>query len=138
MKPIPPEILAMYPSHPDAPIPGRPWWGRAGLNALAWRDGVGVVHGADQAEAMDAAHPITHPGIRVGQVWAWIRGVMVESAQVRLIRWDRHPATGARELRAVTEIGEICSTGVMMANAEIPAWLLADPCCPWLAPWGPA
>ena len=81
-------------------------------------------------QAWDKENPIPHPGFRVGQVWATQTG---EAWQVM-----QGPAGKLAVL--------VYSEGAMDFVILGPGWdfgsaddlfLVADPCCPWLAPWSP-
>lgn len=137
MRPIPPEILAAYPPRPGTLIPDRPWW-RVGMSSgrFAWirsDDATLPLAAHEHARTReadvaryDAAHPLPHPGFRAGQVWAW-----VEEVPTFVVRGD--------ELAKRRALGVVL-TELRGGECRLPglAWLLADPACPWLAPWGPA
>lgn len=138
MREIPQVLRDCYPCAPGC-IPARPWW-RVGDGhsrnggprrvrsdgveihendyeafcvTLTDRAGSALAASASDIDALmariDREHPIPHPGRRAGQVWG--------NAQGRAV---------------VLLTGE---TG-LFAPQQYP-FLLADPCCPWLAPWAP-
>jgi len=76
---LPPEH--QRPEWKTCPVPGRPWWrdndssaGNIWAGSRTRADGAVVwMREASAAQACaeyDAAHPLPHPGYRVGQVWA--------------------------------------------------------------------
>jgi len=87
------------------------------------------------AEFADLTRPFEHPGFRVGQVWARMFGPSAFSI---------HTIVGAHD-------GKFVLTGYSPENTpELQDWtaerlesllqgalLVADPACPWLAPWSP-
>lgn len=147
MRPIPPQILALYPMRRSMPIPDRPWW-VAGNGAQLIRSDyarVGIISPTrshrTSAEtiaactAYDAEHPMPHPGFRVGQTWAWMDGDVARSAVVIwLLDADRAVLSCPYAPLSLTRDG--AERG--LRDDRAPAWLLADPCCQHLAPWGPA
>lgn len=144
--PIPPEILAMYPSR--APLPERPWWrpSEYGARPDGWfplirSDGMLAVSMADVLR-IDAEAPLPHPGFRVLQAWVWSDCGIVEAATV--VHRDSGGVMAMLQAWGAT-FTISAGAGVFLPDASmpigrraVPAWLLADPCCPWLAPWGPA
>jgi hypothetical protein len=130
MRPIPEAIQKAYPCAPDRD-PSRPWWKMTSFAGYieavrcdgALRQGRYRADPADGSlaiwpelsEAMaayDAAHPLPHPGVRAGQVW--VRSSM--------LGWEIFVVLGD------------CPVGVQIIEGA--SFLLADPCCPWAAPWG--
>jgi hypothetical protein len=73
--------------------------------------------------AHDAANPLPHPGFRAGQVWAHESGesiVILRAISTRVWVSDNSKGDFPSEF------------------ARIYPYLMADPACPWLAPWSPA
>ena len=154
MKPWPVALLERYPRDPHSGTswPTRPWWvrnysgGAGGEYGAIWQrtattpDGVTYTIATWDSEHIpgdgerggtwrtrrltdveieaelahiDRDHPLPHPGLRVGQVWARDDG---EAFQVSKLDFDGTPFGYDTE----------------------GCYLVADPCCPWLAPWSPA
>ena len=134
MKPLPEAVRRAFPCAPGR-LPERPWWVEAeeygGKPRFRRQEDdrqrytdLHIVHlTLEQVAAHDAAHPLPHPGYRAGQVWAAEDG---ESTTI---------------LRAI---------GTQVCVADNPKavpphdfdraypYLMADPSCPYLAPWSPA
>lgn len=73
--------------------------------------------------AFDQAHPLPHPGLRAGQVWAWMS------------------EDGCVEQRVIWKATLDPANPTLHAAIEaLPrtAFLMADAACPHLAPWAPA
>lgn len=142
---IPEEILELYPQDPGT-CPGRPWWKPHGTSALIRRDGLVFApesgsndHYADR----DSMNPVPHPGFRVGQAWASVNpdgGVSATLIDAQSSGPDGEPAYGlAEDIGAGLSRGGnriFCPTKVLLHRLE-GCFLIADPCCPWLAPWAP-
>ena len=132
MKPLPEAVQRAFPCEAGAVL-SRPWWylSRYGRNhAKCYRrvdEPNTIATTIEEVAAHNAAHPLPHPGYRAGQVWAAEDG---ESTTI---------------LRAIGT-----QTGTQLCVAENPEavpphdfdcdypYLMADPSCPWLAPWSPA
>lgn len=157
MKPWPKKLAEMYPL-PTGVLPERPWWRReltedsryqwekykqeqsgcfirTGFSGLMYQmtrsDGVTVTDGhTARSGEIDAENPLPHPGFRLQQVWGnevgetrtilgFCEGKPVVFTEVFSVEYDRY-------LLSYTELDEdYC-------------FLVADPCCPWLAPWASA
>jgi hypothetical protein len=135
VKPLPEAVQAAFPCKPNR-IPSRPWWVLLGEMKTLWgrewphksfsrtddrtaaepspRNLLGV-------EETDAQNPLPHPGFRAGQVWANDKGHSVIVLAVG-------------EGIVVTKQGEWHRAEL---NRTYP-YLMADPACPWLAPWSPS
>lgn len=117
-----------------------------------------------QLASYDATHPLPHPGFRAGQVWALeFRNMLTTGVlnsvlpPVRGLIYDLGPAeidayavgwTFGREALTRMEFEHLfcgkpldnygkAGFGAPLAPCPVP-YLIADPCCPWLAPWSPA
>lgn len=146
MIPIPPELLELYPAPPDAPIPGRPWWRikehRGSLASLCYNtirrvDGHTADDKADPEliAAFDRENPLPHPGFRVGQVWGYWQVNAPVVASIALQFGDQFLVFAAdypgSKYQHTMDSGRL--------HGCLAGWfLLADPCCPHLAPWAPA
>jgi hypothetical protein len=97
--------------------------------------------------AIDAKHPVEHPGFRVGQVWgyverfAWAAPGEHQVIVTQLIGAFKPSPGNGGPVRFTT--ANAFGDPVHRTEPELRKWLhdaflLADPCCPWLAPWGPA
>lgn len=77
----------------------------------------------------DRKRPVAHPGFRVGQIWAL---PIPDREPVSLILTERTEnvwyAGGAKHYISDDEL----------KATLLGAFLVADPACPWLAPWAPA
>lgn len=105
-------------------------------------------------EGVDRLVPLPHPGFRCGQVWAFDTR---EGLVVRALEGDSRGATndcterglrfselialpdnpdGSRTITTLFVADEDLGLGMPVAMLLLlPAYLIADPCCPWLAPW---
>jgi len=74
-------------------------------------------------ERYDREDPVPHPGIRAGQVWAWVtpEGIVEQRVIWKVTLDPREP-----NLDAAIEA------------LPVGAFLMSDPACPHLAPWSPA
>lgn len=110
MKPLPQAVQDAFPCRTDV-LPERPWWVKEGHPHWrnARRDGKGDYH--MPVEHIDTKNPLPHPGYRAGQVWAADDGSSVVLTNTNQISPSFHK--------------------------DYP-YLMADPSCPWLAPWSPA
>lgn len=116
MKPFPKILQEKYPCKPGC-VPERPWWTAEPGSVCAIRvDGRQATRedfSEDYSmESTDTMFPIPHPGIRSLQAWA------NESGKIILV-----------DLAGATQ-EELAEGGYV--------YLLADPICPWLAPWSAA
>lgn len=149
-------LRAVYPAAPDR-HPDRPWWTlwKNAHGAGATRSDGASIHtivsdtvtrlsftlgggaamplglpfpsNVDIAAWMAAADrhvPLPHPGVRVGQVWAFMEGEFWRVIQVV-------DASVLGCLRVVPR-------GGTALDLPSEAYLIADPCCPWFAPWAPS
>lgn len=136
MKPLPEAVQAAFPCLPNR-LPSRPWWQNANWayqgqpTYLRVSDGRGQESGGnlaltvyptpDRVAGIDAEHPLPHPGFRAGQVWVAEDGtsIVVLRAEDRMV------------------VGQSMGWDFDEFNHFYP-YLMADPACPWLAPWSPA
>ena len=107
-------------------------------------------------ESLDAIHPLPHPGVRVGQVWAFetreglvvaqltsdTRGVTGKGLLDPEVTFSEtipmpEDAAGVRSSVGTFEADERAVFSIQVLKG-MACYLLADPCCPWLAPWAPA
>jgi len=126
VKPLPEAVQVAFPCEAGS-LRERPWWyksrhGVGGADCLRRSDDPHTtVPTVEDAAAHDAANPLPHPGFRAGQVWANDKGHSVG-------------------VFAVGESIVVAKQGEWEAdtfNGAYP-YLMADPACPWLAPWSPA
>ena len=138
MKPLPQAVQDAFPCRTGV-LPERPWWDRTDNGMTMWReyrrkDGAEtrpyprnridsareIVEGIEERTrytsvqklvAIDSERPLPHPGYRAGQVWA------AEDGSSVVITNSNQTTPRFRE--------------------DYP-YLMADPSCPWLAPWSPA
>lgn len=148
MKPWPEVLRKAFPLRPDQ-HPVRPWWRQDVSQGKMWErhirlDGKELrgtrsldVEALERALAVaDADEPPTHPGFRVGQVWATQTG---EAWQVVLGSMGKL-AVLVYETNA---FGRPCGLDYVLIQAgwdfgsTEDLFLVADPCCPHLAPWSP-
>lgn len=133
MRAWPSEITEDYPLPDDVHWPERPWWKKKdefhfGTHFVARRDNK-FVHDLSSVEAatIDRLHPLPHPGFRVGQVWG------NEFGDAQIVQ----RVEGGAPL--VLRLSPICSHEPLIAmSCDRFCFLIADPCCPHLAPWSPA
>ena len=126
MKPWPEALAKLCPLDPRITNPERPWW-----RLVATECGVSTYCRVDEKMAyapsprnlmptaeVDAAYPLPHPGFRAGQVWADETGTtVVVTRMTQGIPWFEN--------------------GRGSGYIEDYPYLVADPCCPHLAPWAP-
>lgn len=146
MRAWPAGLAERYPVAPGR-LKDRPWWeGRSRRDGLtirsdAERGGGGytvpaerigdswryeqVENAAQAQEAWDRVRPIPHPGFRVGQVWAEVTD---RKAAVSIVECTGHWYLGGSTQGLTQAALEVLLQG---------AFLVADPACPWLAPWAP-
>ncbi len=124
MKPLPEAVQAAFPCHPSR-VPERPWWVYRWVeNDHVRADAERVVGGS--LVDFDAEHPLPHPGFRAGQVWAGERGQsVVLLTMAHDTGWVTHSVQGIHPV-------------LLDSLAHMYPYLMADPACPWLAPWSPA
>ena len=126
MKPLPEAVQAAFPCEAGS-VRERPWWyksrhGVSGADCLRRSDDPHTTASTvEHAAIYDAANPLPHPGFRAGQVWANDKGHSVVVFAVG-------------ESIAVAKQGD---WGADTFNGAYP-YLMADPACPWLAPWSPS
>ena len=137
MKPLPEAVQAAFPCAPDR-LPSRPWWRSAGHNngKPAYRrsddcdsptgfqyDVMRCYSPEEVAVKHDAANPLPHPGFRAGQVWAHKSGESV---------------TILRAISTRVWASDMLGGEPPFTFAQAYPYLMADPACPWLAPWSPS
>jgi hypothetical protein len=128
VKPLPEAVRAAFPREAGS-LPERPWWfksrhGISGADCLRRADDPRTTAPTvEHATIYDAAKPLPHPGFRAGQVWAAEDGTSIVVVAVM----------HGRVCTAHDEDGWFPST-----FARAWPYLMADPACPWLAPWSPA
>lgn len=148
MRPWTPELLAAFPRGASV-LPTRPWWTVEGC-AITRLDGRVVMLNPsrsnvespdnaqiarlrtsleESAQALDVRHPLSHPGYRVGQVWADENG---QSAIIQALgRFDS-------PLVLAEYFSEAVKTHLLRydpLNKQRFSFLVSDPCCPDRAPW---
>ena len=130
MKPLPEAVQAAFPCEAGS-VRERPWWyksrhGVSGADCLRRSDDPHTTAPTvEHAAIYDAANPRPHPGFRAGQVWA------AEDGESTVIM----RATNAR----VWVMDIPCDEPPLPSEfARAYPYLMADPACPWLAPWSPA
>lgn len=127
MKPLPEAVQRAFPCEPGN-LRERPWWyksrhGVGGADCLRRTDDPHTTAPTvEHATIYDAAKPLPHPGFRAGQVWAHESG-----ESITILR-----AISTRVWAGDNAVGEPPS-----AFAREYPYLMADPACPWLAPWSP-
>ena len=106
-----------------------------------------------EIEKLDAKHPIPHPGFRAGQAWGLVGdhggcNVLVLAEDYdggaddpdhpagRWFSFASPPGERRSETVGVRSVAHVREDRLRDLLAE--AFLVADPCCPWLAPWSPA
>ena len=126
MKPLPEAVQAAFPCEAGN-LRERPWWyksrhGVGGANCLRRTDDPHTTAPTvEHATIYDAANPFPHPGFRAGQVWANDKGHSVVVLAVG-------------ESIVVSKHGEWYKADLNRTYS----FLMADPACPWLAPWSPS
>ena len=148
MKPLPEAVQAAFPCDPDR-LPSRPWWRSAGRNngKPAYRrsddcdsptgfqyDVMRCYSPQEVAVKHDAANPLPHPGFRAGQVWAAEDGSSVALLAIN----KRNPAYPLMALDFGGDHEAVVDTWSTRPFSRCFPYLMADPACPWLAPWSPA
>ena len=128
MKALPEAVQAAFPCEAGT-VRERPWWyksrhGVSGADCLRRSDDPHTTAPTvEDAAAHDVANPLPHPGLRAGQVWAHESG-----ESIVILR-----AISTRVWASDNSKGDLPSE-----FARIYPYLMADPACPWLAPWSPA
>lgn len=112
MKPLPQAVQDAFPCVLKRP-PERPWWRpyreQFERGHMSTND-LSFPQNYAALASYDAKHPLPHPGYRAGQVWAAEDGSSV----------------------VITNTNQIAPR----FREDYP-YLMADPSCPWLAPWSP-
>jgi hypothetical protein len=133
---LPKAVQAAFPCKPNQ-VPDRPWWSYAEDASslpdygrrLERTDGSCAYDpappGWNTGEREDMVRPIPHPGFRAGQVWA-----SEDGSSIVIARFEGGPPTAPIKATSAWLSEETFSR-------EYP-YLMADPACPWLAPWSPA
>jgi hypothetical protein len=130
VKPLPEAVQAAFPCAPDR-LPSRPWWSKSNLPGESAsfsrtdyrRAFVPTPRNLLSVEEVDEVYPLPHPGFRAGQVWAHESG-----ESIVILR-----AISTRVWVSDNSKGDLPSE-----FARIYPYLMADPACPWLAPWSPS
>ena len=154
MKPWPEKLREAYPSLPGR-VPERPWWwtpgecthgkavscwGGSGPVPYFYRDTVRAdglyvcCESKDMTalrEAADTDQPLPHPGFRVGQIWGDEEG---ETRLVVGMQWGTIPLICGEHY---SDADNVWVAQLACLNKDRFCYLIADPCCPWLAPWSP-
>lgn len=136
MKPFPQELQEMFPCAPGQ-VANRPWWRQAVRTAVAHRSDESIlVRDPDALRDYDEAHPLPHPGIRVGQTWAWLsereEGRIMGVATI--LEYDPDASHGARS-DACWLLGNEWLSDQELRDLLQHGFLLVDAACPHLAPW---
>jgi len=134
MQTLPAAVQRAFPCKPDQ-IPDRPWWSlkneseRPFIQRLQRTDGLWSIDPTPMnlkpLEGVDKEKPLPHPGFRAGQIWAKGDGNSILILRMGGI-WPKYPI-----------LTDEFSYDPEQFNAVYP-YLMADPACPWLAPWAPA
>lgn len=148
--------------------PDRPWWAWTNGGAWSRTDGASVhvggidagfsgdpwgINGEPQQghtdaisamAAYDQKHPLPFPGVRPGQIWCWaIRDATGQDILWSVTMGPLRFYAGSQEIRwehdghAEDGLPDWCDlklTRIILRDA----YLIADPACPWLAPWAPS
>lgn len=141
------------------PEGGVPYWYESWVRSDGLYDVVEPNKAAILREQCDSKNPLPHPGFRTGQVWAFrtLDGLIVTQIthDSRLAnpnledRWGEEVrgillASPIRILLKTPEDTFEVTTGefseedkpnLWVAFLALESYLIADPCCPWLAPW---
>ena len=138
MKPLPEAVQAAFPCEAGS-LRERPWWyksrhGVGGADCLRRTDDPHTTAPTvEQAAAHDAANPLPHPGFRAGQVWATEDGSSVTLLAIN----KRNPAYPLMALDFGGDHEAVVDTWSTRPFSRCFPYLMADPACPWLAPWSP-
>jgi len=141
VKPLPEAVQAAFPREAGS-LRERPWWyksrhGVSGADCLRRSDDPHTtVPTVEDAAAHDAANPLPHPGFRAGQVWAAEDGSSVTVLGYKKER--RFPVTAMHYGRESASVPSFADEWEANTFAQAYPYLMADPACPWLAPWSPS
>lgn len=139
MKPFPKALQERYPCAPKR-MPERPWWGEdAHARHPHWRRVDGrEAYDPDLSDLsnIDEAHPIPHPGFRVGQTWAWTSGLPDGRilGVATILEHDPDGESGPKG-RAHWLLGDAWLPRKELKDLLLHGFLLSDVVCPHLAPW---
>lgn len=165
MRPFPAGVIAHVPPWPGR-LTERPWWSvrDTGLEFVLTRtDGAVVIPprkelplASERAAAYDSARPLPRPAVVVGQTWAVCLGAGRRRTDVMVFTiteydsdhdWPVEDALrrGRRVRPVSTDVGPgyYAGAGWIREHELVDdllrdgAYLLADPVCPWQAPWSP-
>lgn len=132
---------------------GSPPIGRASVLEYQFRRTDGTVlrgYDPEPLTAWDLEHPIPHPGFRTGQVWAFPHEAWLDSKTpysiFRMVTVLSADVDGQAQEVCRVEFSEgiplygttterIFRWSQMQRVKTMEGYLIADPCCPWLAPW---
>lgn len=130
MRAWPKQIADIYPLAEEVHWSERPWWKKADLlqKQFVFRRDGHTIHELASVEAakIDGLYPLSHPGFRVGQVWGNESGDAVVIQRVK----NGYP-------KVLQDYAGATHALLISLDAQRFCFLIADPCCPWLAPWSP-
>lgn len=150
MTPWPKNLQERFPAAPGC-LPDRPWWRtevaahtivldrlRATTPPRYIRlDGkrlsCSMPDAWNEIGYFDKHNPLPHPGLRTGQVWARDDG---ESVQI--VSSIGPLFVGYRAIPSGLDTPPMSIQGAYAFDGKEFPYLIADPCCPWLAPWSPS
>lgn len=142
-------------------IPDRPWWysdGGGRFYRQDWnttKEMVPEITSIAEMEDFDKQNPISHPGFRPGQVWflqfqqtdvvGVLNSVLPERQLLDKFRYPAYMYNAYANLMNSPESEIVWSFGGVRLTRSVfrdlfetgDAYLVADPVCPWLAPWAP-
>lgn len=124
MREWPKAIVERFPL-PEYANVKRPWW-HVVLAGVQARNGAGksaVARTDADVVAIDREQPLPHPGYRTGQIWANEFGNSIQICR-EVAGWLTIAASDVLLVKRGDDLGGYC-------------FLVADPACPWLAPWAP-
>jgi len=139
VKPLPEAVQAAFPCEAGS-VRERPWWyksrhGVSGADCLRRSDDPHTTAPTvEHATIYDAANPLPHPGFRAGQVWAAEDGSSVTLLAIN----KRNPAYPLMALDFGGDHEAVVDTWSTRPFSRCFPYLMADPACPWLAPWSPS